>query len=80
MVDYFVELAKLVGDGKLASNWMQQDVLRTLNERGITIQEFPIRPAGIADLIARVQAGDLDTSRARSFCRYARRRPRPRRR
>ncbi len=32
LVDYFVELAELVGDGKLASNWVQQDVLRTLNE------------------------------------------------
>jgi aspartyl-tRNA(Asn)/glutamyl-tRNA(Gln) amidotransferase subunit B len=65
LVDYFVELAKLVGDGKLASNWMQQDVLRTLNERGIPIEQFPIRPAGLAELIARVQAGDLDTSRGR---------------
>ncbi len=65
MVDYFVELAALTGDGKLASNWIQQDVLRTLNERGVTIQDFPIQAAGMADLIKRVQAGDLDTSRAR---------------
>ena len=65
LVDYFVELAQLTGDGKAASNWMQQDVLRTLNERGTTLEDFPIAPAGLAELIARVQAGDLDTSRGR---------------
>jgi len=30
LVDYFVELAELCGDGKLASNWVQQDVMRTI--------------------------------------------------
>ena len=33
LVDYYVELARLCGDGKAASNWVQQDVLRTLNEQ-----------------------------------------------
>ena len=47
LVDYFVELAKLVGDGKLASNWLQQDVLRTLNERGIAIEQFPDPPGRV---------------------------------
>jgi aspartyl-tRNA(Asn)/glutamyl-tRNA(Gln) amidotransferase subunit B len=65
LVDYYVELARLAGDGKAASNWMQQDVLRTLNERTISIEHFPISPTGLAELITRVQAGDLDTSRGR---------------
>jgi aspartyl-tRNA(Asn)/glutamyl-tRNA(Gln) amidotransferase subunit B len=65
LVDYYVELARLTGDGKAASNWMQQDVLRTLNERNIPIEQFPISPEGLADLVKRVQAGDLDTSRGR---------------
>jgi len=56
-----------VGDGKLASNWMQQDVLRTLNERGGIIGDFPIRPDALADLIGRVQKGDFDTSRGREI-------------
>ena len=38
LVDYYVELAAARGDGKLASNWMQQDVLRTLNERNVSIE------------------------------------------
>ena len=31
------------GDGKLASNWIQQDVLRTLNEQQIAIDKYPGR-------------------------------------
>ena len=67
LVDYFEELATLSGDGKIASNWLQQDVLRTLNERGGTIEDFPVRPEALAELIARVNAGDFDTSRAREI-------------
>lgn len=66
-VNYFVELATLVKDGKVASNWIQQDVLRTLNERNISIDKFPIPAIGLAELISRVQAGDLDTSRGREI-------------
>jgi aspartyl-tRNA(Asn)/glutamyl-tRNA(Gln) amidotransferase subunit B len=65
LVEYFVELARLTNDGKTASNWMQQDVLRTLNERNIPIEQFPITAAALGELISRVQAGDLDTSRGR---------------
>jgi aspartyl-tRNA(Asn)/glutamyl-tRNA(Gln) amidotransferase subunit B len=67
LVAWFEELATLVGEGKVASNWMQQDVLRTLNERGGTIAEFPLRPAAVADIINRVQKGDFDTSRGREI-------------
>ena len=40
LVDYFVELAELAGDGKLASNWLQQDVLRTLKEQSTRDRRF----------------------------------------
>jgi len=67
LVAWFEDLATLVGEGKVASNWMQQDVLRTLNERGGTIAEFPVTPAAVADIIGRVQKGDFDTSRGREI-------------
>jgi len=67
LVAWYEELATLAGDGKVASNWMQQDVLRTLNERGGTIGEFPMKPAAVADIIARVAKGDFDTSRGREI-------------
>ncbi len=67
LVQYFEDLATRVGEGKVASNWMQQDVLRTLNERGGSITDFPVRPEAVADIIARVQKGDFDTSRGREI-------------
>ena len=67
LVAYFEDLAERVGEGKVASNWMQQDVLRTLNERGGSIDDFPVRPAAVADIIGRVAKGDFDTSRAREI-------------
>jgi aspartyl-tRNA(Asn)/glutamyl-tRNA(Gln) amidotransferase subunit B len=65
LVDYYVELAELVGDGKLASNWVQQDVMRTLNDQKIDAEKFALRPRQLAELLAAIQKGEVDTSRAR---------------
>jgi aspartyl-tRNA(Asn)/glutamyl-tRNA(Gln) amidotransferase subunit B len=65
LVDYYVELAELTGDGKLASNWLQQDVLRELKDRNLPIEQFPLRPAALAELLKSVKAGDVDTTRGR---------------
>jgi aspartyl-tRNA(Asn)/glutamyl-tRNA(Gln) amidotransferase subunit B len=67
LVAYYEDLATRAGDGKAASNWMQQDVLRTLNERGGTIGDFPVRPEHVADIIGRIAKGDFDTSRGREI-------------
>jgi len=65
VVDYFLELAELCGDGKMAANWIQQDVLRIMNERGGTIEQFSLRPANLNELLSKIKAGEIDTSRAR---------------
>jgi aspartyl-tRNA(Asn)/glutamyl-tRNA(Gln) amidotransferase subunit B len=65
LVNYYIETADLLADGKLASNWIQQDVLRILNEKQITIEQFPLRPKQLAELIGTVRKGQLTTSRAR---------------
>jgi aspartyl-tRNA(Asn)/glutamyl-tRNA(Gln) amidotransferase subunit B len=65
LVEYYVETAELAGDGKLASNWVTQDVLRELKERKLTIGEFPVRPPALAALLLKVRSGDLDTTRGR---------------
>ena len=67
LVAWYEDLATRVGEGKVASNWMQQDVLRTLNERGGTIAEFPVTAEQVADIVGRVQKGDFDTSRGREI-------------
>ena len=65
LVDFYVELAELVGDGKLASNWVQQDVMRTLNEQKIDVKQFALRPKQLGELLQAIQKGDVNTSRAR---------------
>ena len=65
LVQYYEDLARECGDGKQAGNWMQQSVLRTLNERQIGISEFPVAAADLAELIKAVGTGKLETSRAR---------------
>jgi aspartyl-tRNA(Asn)/glutamyl-tRNA(Gln) amidotransferase subunit B len=65
LVDYYLDLASRTGDGKLAANWVTQGVLRTLNERQVTINDYPVSASRLAELLAKVQAGDVDTSRGR---------------
>lgn len=65
LVDYFVALAEQSGDGKLSSNWLQQDVLRTLKERNESIGAYPVAANALADLLKKVAAGEVDTTRGR---------------
>ena len=65
LVDYYVDLADRSGDGKLASNWMQQDVLRWLNDEGKTIDHYPVSPDALSQLLGHVRRGRLSTSRGR---------------
>jgi len=65
LVDYYIELAEACGDGKQAANWVQQDVLRTLNERQIPVEQFPVSAAALAPLLEKVRCGKLDANRGR---------------
>ncbi|HJN67743.1 MAG TPA: Asp-tRNA(Asn)/Glu-tRNA(Gln) amidotransferase GatCAB subunit B, partial [Pirellulales bacterium] len=65
LVDYFVAVADRCGDGKSASNWLQQDVLRHLKETGTTIEAFAVPGEQLAELISAVHSGALTTSRGR---------------
>ena len=63
--DYFEEVAKLCGDGKQASNWVTQDVLREMNERHLAIGEFPIRAAVLGNLLERIAKKQITIKSAR---------------
>jgi aspartyl-tRNA(Asn)/glutamyl-tRNA(Gln) amidotransferase subunit B len=65
LVDYYLAVADACGDGKAASNWVTQDVLRVLKERNLAIAELPVSSATIADLIVRIKSGELPSPRAR---------------
>lgn len=65
MVKYYEEVAQQSGDGRRASSWIQQDVLRALKEQGGTIETFPVAAATLGELLHRVAGGKLDNARAR---------------
>jgi aspartyl-tRNA(Asn)/glutamyl-tRNA(Gln) amidotransferase subunit B len=65
VADYYDAVAKASGNPKLASNWIQQDILRVAKERKLTLDRFPVRPETLADLIGRVGRSELNTNQGR---------------
>ena len=65
LVSYFETVAQGLKDPKRASNWIQQDVLRTLNETEGTLEDFPIQAETLRKLLQLIEAGELDNSRGR---------------
>jgi aspartyl-tRNA(Asn)/glutamyl-tRNA(Gln) amidotransferase subunit B len=65
IVNYFETVAQSVKDPKRASNWIQQEVLRSLNETECSLAAFPIQAETLAALIGMIESGDLDNSRGR---------------
>jgi aspartyl-tRNA(Asn)/glutamyl-tRNA(Gln) amidotransferase subunit B len=64
-VAYFEEAARVSGDAKASSNWVSNEVLKTLNEHKTTITEFPIAATALGDLIKEVRTTGLNIQRAR---------------
>ncbi len=63
IADYFEEVVKsLPADKKaykLAANWVVTEVLRVLNENGIAIGDFSIKPDGLAELLHFILKGKI---------------------
>lgn len=65
VADYFDEVVKATGEPKLASNWIQQDVLREAKERKLTLADFPVKPSALSELINKVKGKELNTNQGR---------------
>jgi aspartyl-tRNA(Asn)/glutamyl-tRNA(Gln) amidotransferase subunit B len=60
---YFDELARLTpGSAKAAANWVMGPVKSYLNERALTIADFPLDPAQLAGIIELIEAGKINYS------------------
>ena len=59
---YYEELIQLTKNYKAAANWMMGDVKSYLNEFGVEIEEFPLKPTIIASLIELIDEGKVSTS------------------
>jgi len=65
VAEYFEAVISAGGTAKRAASWMQQDVLRTLKEQQIGMNDFSISPTVLADLLKAIESGKLDTTRGR---------------
>ncbi|QDT99096.1 Asp-tRNA(Asn)/Glu-tRNA(Gln) amidotransferase subunit GatB [Gimesia aquarii] len=63
--DYFEAVAESSQNGKQASNWITQDVLRELKERELEIAEFPIKPDVLSAILQKVKANEITNNSAR---------------
>ncbi len=55
------------GDPKRVSNWLMNDVLRMVNERGIPATSLQLTPAYLAEIIEMVDAGTVNTNTGKSL-------------
>lgn len=54
MTDYFEALIMAKAEPQIASNWLLGDVSAYLNEKEISIEQFPIEPKRLAKLLKRI--------------------------
>jgi aspartyl-tRNA(Asn)/glutamyl-tRNA(Gln) amidotransferase subunit B len=62
VADYFEACVALFPDAKAASNLVMNEVMRELKERKLGIEAFPVRPDAAADLLKRMEAGEISKS------------------
>ncbi len=66
IADYFEETVKISNDSKAASNWVMGEVLRTLKEKIIDIDEFSIQPERLGALLNLIGKGAISNSMGKS--------------
>jgi len=62
---YFEALARESGSGRAAAAWMLGEVSRTLNERSLSIEAFPVAPDVLAELLRLVEARTVSLGAAK---------------
>ncbi len=66
--DYFEMTVKnYAGDPKRVSNWLMNDVLRMINERGVAAAELKLTPPYLAEIIKLVDANTINTSTGKAL-------------
>jgi len=61
---YFEEITEYTNNFKAAVNWLMGDIKSHLNEKAMTIEDFPISPQNIANLIELIDSGKISNNLA----------------
>jgi aspartyl-tRNA(Asn)/glutamyl-tRNA(Gln) amidotransferase subunit B len=65
MADYFEQTVTVSGDAKASSNWVMGEVMRTLKEKYLDIDEFTISPERLGGLIGLIGKGAISNTIAK---------------
>lgn len=66
--DYYEATVKTYGgDAKKVSNWLMNDVLRMLNERGISANQLHLTPTYLAEILRLVDAGTINNNTGKTL-------------
>ena len=59
LADYFERTAAAAGNAKAASNWIMVELARKMNESRTSIEDVPLTPDALAELIVLIDAGAI---------------------
>ena len=65
--DYFLEASQYSLNKKAISNWLVSNIKGYLNENNIAINEFPVKPKKLSELILAVDNGEISNSAAQTL-------------
>ena len=65
LADYFEETAAFAHNPKAAANWVMGEVTRALNESALSIENCPVPPRRLADLLHLIDQGTISGSIAK---------------
>ena len=59
LADYFEASVRAGAPAKSAANWISTELLRRLNEAGKEIEDCPVAPAALAELLAKIESAEI---------------------
>jgi aspartyl-tRNA(Asn)/glutamyl-tRNA(Gln) amidotransferase subunit B len=59
LADYFEASVRAGAPAKAAASWISGELLRRLNDAGKSIEDCPVPPAALAELLAKVEGGGI---------------------
>lgn len=62
---YYEQIVRTGADAKTAANWVMGEVRAALNASHVTIENFPVRPADLAELVGLVRDGIVSHTAAK---------------
>ncbi len=65
LADYFEDCVKAGANPVRTANWVRTEVLRVLNEKGVKISDFTMKPETLAGIVARVDGKKLSTTQGK---------------